>query len=62
MKHTPEHPGFKVVEEKIGKNPKITDPGAVLGAVNKAAREKQAHGGHVANKRLLRLGGRQKGH
>lgn len=31
------HPGFKAVEKKIGANPKIRDPGAVLAAASRGA-------------------------
>ena len=37
MKKSAKHPGFAAVSAKIGKNPKIKDPGAVLAAATRKA-------------------------
>lgn len=37
MAKSSKHPGFKAVEAKIGKNPKIRNPGAVLAAATRKA-------------------------
>lgn len=48
MKHTAKHPGFKAVAAKIGKNPKIRNPGAVLASASRGA----SKGAKKANPRL----------
>jgi hypothetical protein len=44
-KHSAKHPGFKAVAAKIGKNPKIDNPGAVLASAtrNASAKAKKAN-------------------
>lgn len=37
MKHSAKHPGFKAVAAKIGKEPGIRNPGAVLAAASRNA-------------------------
>lgn len=37
VKHSAEHPGFKAVEKKIGQEPGIRNPGAVLAASSRKA-------------------------
>lgn len=53
VKHTSEHPGFKAVEAKVARNPKIRNPGAVVAAAarNASAKAKKA------NPRLKRVKG-----
>jgi len=47
------HPGFKKVAAEIGKNPKITDPGAVLASATRNA----SPAAKRANPRLNRVKG-----
>jgi len=51
--HSPSHPGFKAVEKKIGQNPKIHNPGAVLAAATRRASPEAK----AANPRLKRVKG-----
>lgn len=54
--HLAAHPGFKAVEAKIGKEPGIRNPGAVLGAATRRA----SPAARKANPRLNRVpGGRR---
>lgn len=48
------HPGFAAVEKKIGQNPKIKNPGAVLAASSRNA----SKAAHKANPRLNRVKGK----
>ena len=52
-KHSKAHPGFKAVEAKIGQNPKIKNPGAVLAAASRKA----SPAAKKANPRLKRVKG-----
>ena len=54
LKHTAKHPGFKAVEAKIGQNPKIRNPGAVLAAASRNA----SPAAHKSNPRLNRVKGK----
>lgn len=47
------HPGFKAVEKKIGQNPKIRNPGAVLAAASRGA----SPAAKAKNPRLRRVKG-----
>jgi hypothetical protein len=51
-----EHPGFKAVAAKIGKEPGIRNPGAVLAAASKNA----SSAAKKANPRLKRVKGKSK--
>ena len=52
-KHSKAHPGFKAVEAKIAKNPKINNPGAVLAAASRGA----SKAAHKTNPRLNKVKG-----
>lgn len=52
-KQTKAHPGFKAVEAKIGKEPGIKNPGAVLAAATRNA----SPAAKKANPRLNRVKG-----
>ncbi len=54
-KHSKAHPGFAAVEKKIGQNPKIKNPGAVLAAASRGA----SKAAHKANPRLNRVSGKK---
>lgn len=54
--HSAAHPGFKAVAEKIGRNPQIRNPGAVLAA----AARKASPAAVRANPRLARVSGVKK--
>lgn len=47
------HPGFKAVAAKIGKEPGVRNPGAVLAAAGRKA----SPAAKKANPRLLKVGG-----
>lgn len=51
MAKSSKHPGFKAVERKIGENPKIRNPGAVLAAASRNA----SPAAKKANPRLNRV-------
>ena len=53
-KHTKAHPGFKAVAAKIGREPGIRNPGAVLGESTRNASE----AAHKKNPRLNRVKGK----
>jgi len=53
-KHSKAHPGFKAVEAKIGQNPKIKNPGAVLAAASRGV----SKAAHKANPRLNKVKGK----
>jgi hypothetical protein len=51
--HSSEHPGFKAVEKKIGRESGIRNPGAVLAAASRRA----SPAAKAANPRLKRVKG-----